>query len=535
MKKYLILILALVLLAVPALAEPATGVAQGFGGEVSVTLTVENGVLTGVEAIGASETSGVGSTAIETMPGAMLAAGSVVVDGVAGATITSNAVLEAAAKAAETLGIDLSKAAQAHEAVEVASETCDVLVIGGGGAGLAAASAAAEEGANVILLEKLGFTGGSTAMSGGVMCRSAMAGDPKGTMPADDLYAHFMTLASNKADPAVVRTYVDNSAADNVWAFSMGEGVKDPVRYHLVPENIMALKPQGSGAELMKGMDQGARERGVDIRLNTAATELIYEDGRVTGAVVTLPNGDIQKLYGKGGVVLCTGGFPNSPELLAQYGAPNAETVLVRASAGATGDGLVMARDLGAMIQFGNDWDTDGYHTLAASGYPNYLSMVLLNAKGERFIREDDQLPFVYTEMVKQVGQGNLGFYFLTDISIDPEIDALVEKGDAVKLDTIKAVAEYMGCDEQTLTATLTAYNAAKGQIDPATGKAQAFMLGIEAPYYVASATPVRVVTIGGLVINKDAEVLNEQAQAIPGLYAAGEVANASFYYNIYA
>ncbi|MEG1193180.1 MAG: FAD-binding protein, partial [Clostridia bacterium] len=65
--------------------------------------------------------------------------------------------------------------------------------------------------------------------------------------------------------------------------------------------------------------------------------------------------------------------------------------------------------------------------------------------------------------------------------------------------------------------------------------KAQAFMLGIEAPYYVASATPVRVVTIGGLVINKDAEVLNEQAQAIPGLYAAGEVANASFYYNIYA
>ncbi|MCD8084589.1 MAG: FMN-binding protein, partial [Clostridiales bacterium] len=78
--------------------------AQGYGGDVVVTLTLENGVLTGVTAVGDSETESIGGRALELMPESMIASGSIEVDGVSGATYTSNAILEAAAAALEQSG-----------------------------------------------------------------------------------------------------------------------------------------------------------------------------------------------------------------------------------------------------------------------------------------------------------------------------------------------------------------------------------------------------------------------------------------------
>lgn len=73
-----------------------TATSQGYGGEVSVTVTLENGVITDVSATGESETEGVGSNAIEQLPDKIVAANSTDVDAVTGATISSNAVKEAA-------------------------------------------------------------------------------------------------------------------------------------------------------------------------------------------------------------------------------------------------------------------------------------------------------------------------------------------------------------------------------------------------------------------------------------------------------
>lgn len=98
MKKWVAAILAaaMCLSLACASAETLTGTAQGFGGEVSVTITTEDGKITAVAIEGASETPGVGTNAIEQMPAKMVEANSVEVDGVAGATITSNAILSAA-------------------------------------------------------------------------------------------------------------------------------------------------------------------------------------------------------------------------------------------------------------------------------------------------------------------------------------------------------------------------------------------------------------------------------------------------------
>ncbi len=541
MKKLLAILLVLMLIPAACFAETGTGKANGYGGEITVTLTAQDGKLTDVQIVGEKETMGIGTMAIEKMPAAMIEANSVQVDAVAGASITSKGILDAAALAAADLGVELVAVARDEAKAELEPVYTDVLVVGAGGAGLAAAATAMDEGAeSVVLVEMLSFTGGSTAQSGGVMCRPAIEGDPEGTMGEDEMFGYFMKWADNKADPDVVRAYVENAGIDQPWAFAMGDGVKETARYHIVPEHIMAIRPMGdataaaTGIVLTKGMEQGVLERGVDMRLETAATELIVEEGKVVGAMVENKDGQYP-IYAKGGVILATGGFAQNKELLEQYGAPNAETVLVSCTAGATGTGLIMARDIGAKVQFGDDWDTDGYHTLAASGYVNYLNMVLVNSVGERFIREDDQLPFVYTEMCRQTAKGNLNFYFLTDINLDPEAEALVADGRAVKLDTFEELVAHTGCDAETLRKTLEDYNANKGQVDPMTGKPVEYMQGLEAPYYCVKATPVRVVTVGGLVIDKEAQVLDTHDQPIPGLYAAGEVANASFYYNIYS
>lgn len=542
MKKFLALLIILSLMPFVALGEAtsASGSAPGFGGEIIVTLTVEEGKLTDVAVQGDNETLGVGTFAIEQLPLAMIKANSVEVDVVAGATATSAGILVAASSALDQLSVELIKAETGAAQVKLDPVYTDVLVVGAGGAGLSAAATAADGNADVILVEMLGFTGGSTAQSGGVMVRGAIEGDPEGTMTEDELYDYLMEWSEHKADAEVVRAYVQNAGIDQPWSFSLGGGVDETARYHMSPENIMAIRPVGlssggaSGVILTQEMEKGVLERGVDLRLNTAATELIVENGKVTGAVVKSKDGEYP-IYAKGGVILCTGGFAQNKELLEQYGAPNAESVLVSCTAGATGTGLIMARDIGAKIGFGDDWDTDGYHTLAATGYTNYLNMVLLNSQGLRFHREDNQLPFVYTDMVRQVAKGNRDFYFLTDANLDPDPDKLIDLADAVKFDSMDDLAVYIGCDKETLQKTLDDYNANKDSDDPQTGKLANYMGGIQAPYYCVKATPIRVVTIGGLIIDKDAQVLDNDNQPIPGLYAAGELANASFYYNVYS
>lgn len=543
MKKLMALLLALALIPTAAFAEvkTASGTADGYGGPINVTLSVEEGKLINVEVTGEKETIGIGTLAMDKMPQEMIDTNSVNVDVVTGATYTSEGVLKAAEAAVAALGVELVPVEKSTAAAALEPVYTDVLVIGAGGTGLAAAAPAMDEGAeNVILVEMLSFTGGSTALSGGVMTRSAIEGDPEGTMGADEMHQYFMDISKNMADPEVVRAYVDHSGEDQPWAFSMGDGVQQTARYHVIPEHIMAIIPVGNatgaatGIFLTQAMEQGVRERGVDLRLETEAKELIVENGRVVGAKVKSKDGEYP-IYAKGGVILATGGFAQNKELVEQYGSPNADTVLVKCTAGATGTGLVMARDIGAKVQFGDFWDTIGYHTLAASGYRNRLNMVLINADGERFYREDGQLPFMYTEMCRQIADGKIKFFFLSDSNLEPEFANLEAKIPAVKLDTFEDLVAYTGCDAEILRKTLEDYNANKGKVDPQTGKDAEYMMGLEAPYHCVDTTVLRVATIGGLLTDKDAQVLDSNDQPIPGLYAAGEVANASFYYDTYS
>ena len=148
-----------------ASAETYTGTAQGIG-EVSVTLTVEDGKITAAEVAGESETKGIGyePCADGTFADAIVAAQGVDFDSISGATVTSNAVKDAAKKAMAAAGLIEA------EDTTVTDTECDVVIVGAGGAGMTAALQAVDSGVNsVIIVEKGGSTGGNTSRATGGM------------------------------------------------------------------------------------------------------------------------------------------------------------------------------------------------------------------------------------------------------------------------------------------------------------------------------------------------------------------------------
>ena len=176
MRKSLCVIMALVLalcLSPVAMAEDYTATAKGFGGDVTVTLTIEDGKLTAVKAEGPDETEGIGSKALEELPEAMVARNSVEVDTVASATVTSTAVLTAAADALAQAGADIEALKAVQEKDEIAGETTErhvqALVIGAGGSGLAAAITLQEQGIETLVVDKMANAGGATALTGALI------------------------------------------------------------------------------------------------------------------------------------------------------------------------------------------------------------------------------------------------------------------------------------------------------------------------------------------------------------------------------
>lgn len=285
MKKRMVLLTACLLLmcfACTAVAESFTATAAGFGGDVSVTLTIEGQNLMNVSIEGASETPAIGGAALGKLSEAMMAGNRVDVDAVAGATVTSGAVLKAAVEALAASGIELEAKAVADQTVAREDETTDVLVIGGGGAGLAAAISATEAGAKVILVEKLSFLGGCSAMSGGVITRAAVEADGEGAMTGEELFAFLMETSEQRADEAIVRKYIDSSVDTFYWIYD--NMVKHPENvglFPMIPENIVSPWLPGQGSEIMADIADYAYNVGADIRTEVTATELVEEGGKV--------------------------------------------------------------------------------------------------------------------------------------------------------------------------------------------------------------------------------------------------------------
>lgn len=525
--------------------------AEGMGGEIPVTVEFSEIKIESIVIGKNKETPGLGDIAMESISKEVVETQSLSVDAVAGATISSNALLKAVKDCVTQAGGDTKAMTTAKEKAPVPPAQdvhADIIIAGGGAAGLTAGSYAKYEGVeNVILLEKMTICGGSTALSGGVMTRPAMKGDPEGTMSADELMDHFLSYSEGKVDHDMLRMYVDNSPADWSWVYSL-EGAENINRFHLVPENAYGTYPDGGGRGLANILESEARKVGVDIRTEHNVVDILQDkNGTVIGLKVINADGAEQNFYADA-VILATGGFANNEELLKRFAGESAgKLVEMKGHAGANGDGIIMGEKIGAKLKFGDAWDTSGMNNVWLKGFSTYAmqwSSIMINDEGKRFVREDEMYPRIYEEMVvNQINKGHTGGFWVIlgegfgeiNKATDKDIEAAVSDGQLFKCNSIEEIAKVTGLPLENLRKTIDNY-IAMGSNDSEFGKAAEYMGKIDpnGPFYVAPTHPVRSGTMGGLVINTKAEVLDTNGNPIPHLYAAGETANASFFDNYY-
>jgi fumarate reductase flavoprotein subunit len=423
--------------------------------------------------------------------------------------------------------------------------TVDVLVIGAGLAGYCAAIEAAALGAAVLLIEKQSTVGGSTILSGGSF---AFAGtDEQHAAGLEDsaatLEADLLKVGDQANDPALVRAYSDNQADTYRWLKRIGVRFSDVfvAGGQSVPRSIRTAP-----AELMRLLHAAAQATGrVELRLSRGAARLIREPatGTVQGAIVATADGGRQHIHARRGIVLASGGFSRSEELLHLF-APAQRLAQRMGGAGNTGDGLRMAWALGGgMRDMGYIKGTFGSHPSATpETYKPLLAIyrgaIAVNRHGKRFVNEAISYKKIGDACLLQ--DGALAYQVFDQTTFErseadiPAFDIrdAHAQGRLEQADTLQALAQRIGVDADALRDTVSRYNR-----DAADGRDTEFgrsglsnedfgrLQPLETPpFYAYPCTSVVLATYCGLAVDAAMRVRDVYGEPIEGLYAAGEI-----------
>lgn len=528
-----------------AFTNPGTYSATAIGrnGDVTVTATFSDTAITGIEVTHA-ETPTIGDSAIEQLTAQVLDNQTLAVDAVTGATLSSDAFMTALEDCVEQAGGDAAvlKAASTDKAEAKAAyevTEADVIIVGAGGAGLTAAKVAADRGATVILLEKSGVVGGNS------LC-SQMGINAAGAKVQEGLpYAtkELLTEAQSQAGGRenLIAAYVENSGKAIDWFVDeLGIEFEGPNSERVDPNNPIASALGGhpSGGDLfmmqakadgytsntlIKALTQSIKASGVTLYVNTEATELITNDaGAVVGVKAKAADGSEVTFTGKA-VLLATGGFGQNHEMVAAL-RPDLKNAITDEMAPTTGDGIIMAEALGAKtvdmdamqtfphVPLGDTW-------MGPFGMPGGFrtSAIFVNQDAQRFTTEgfDDAASDILAQ------EKTFSIFSVEDMT--PTLEQLKGRGIVKVADTPEALAELLGLDPVALNTTIAQYNA-----DCEAGKDSQFnhqnLKKLEGPLGGYAFGVGAHYMMGGLLINEKTQVLDQNEQPIPGLYAAGEV-----------
>ncbi len=563
-----------------AVSGEFTGTAQGFQSEISVTLTLTEGKITAATATGA-ETDGIGSKAIEVLPVEIAETGSIAVDAMATATVTSNAIIEAAKAALVAAGLnpeDYNVAVEKAQGEDVV-RTVDVVVVGAGGAGMTAAIVAADAGKSVVIVESQPVAGGNTVRATGGMNAAKTkyqdtnefgetAGLEKTLAAVDSTWADNETIVALGAtvkeqwaayqanptgyfdskelmqldtiiggkginDPALVATMVENTESAIDWLASIGAdlnnvgsfGGASVKRIHR-PVNAEG-KTVSVGSYIVPILEKNVTDRGVEILFNATATEIVMENGAAVGIKgVTADGGNV--LVSAKAVILATGGFGANLEMVAHYN-PALEGFMTTNSAGLQGQGIDMAVAVGAATV---DLEQIQIHPTVEANTAGLITeglrgdgAILVNAEGKRFIDEVGTRDVVSAAEIAQTG--SYSWLIVDQAMVDKStvIAGYINKGYTHQGNTYAELGEAIGVDGEALTATMETWNAnVEAKTDAEFGRTSFANPLNTAPYYAIKVTAGIHHTMGGLKINPQTQVLTAEGAAIPGLYAAGEV-----------
>ena len=564
-----------------------TGEAYGHDKEnpVKVTLTIKDKTITKVEVDASHETNGIGSKAAETMPGAIVAANSLEVDGVSGATQTSKAIIEAATAALKQAGLEpsdlVSKNTSTTKAKDI-EETVDVVVVGAGGAGMTAAITATDAGKKVIVVESQPIAGGNSVRSTGGMNAAKTpyqdknefkeaAGVEKTLATAAEKYADNATITAlaatvksqwdayqanpqgyfdsvelmeldtliggkGKNNPELVKALAENSAAAIEWLASIGADVKNvgafggaSVKRIHRPVNADG-KVTAVGAYIVPILEKNLQDRNVQFLFDTTANEIIMKDGKAVGIKATGKDGNKVTINAKS-VVIATGGFGANAEMVEKY-KPELKGFATTNAEGAQGQGIDMATAVGAatvdmdqiQIHPTVHIEEDGNAHLITEGLRGD-GAILVNAEGKRFYDEVSTRDKVSAAIIAQPEKSAWLVVDQSMVDKSAVIAGYIKSGYTVTGATYEELAKAMGVDETTFVSTMNTWNQAVEAKSDAEFNRTSFANPLTAaPYYAIKITPAVHHTMGGIVINPKAEVLNEKGEVISGLFAAGEV-----------
>ncbi len=560
-----------------------TGTAKGFGGDVSVTLTLTDGAITGCTAEGKDETQGVGSEAIAKMPGEIAESGSIAVDGVSGATVTSTAIKEAAAAALTAAGLnpdDYKTAVENNATAEDSTVDADVVVVGAGGAGMTAAITAAAEGKTVVILESQSMVGGnSVRATGGMNAGKTVyqdenefgesAGVEKTLKTAAEKYA------DNKTITALAKTVSEQWAAyqanptgyfDSVELMELdtmigGKGINDPElvetlcansadaidwldEHGITLHNVSSFggasvkrihrpvnaegKTVSVGSYMIPLLQENCEKAGVKMMLDTTATEILTDaNGAAVGVKATGASGETVTVNAKA-VVLATGGFGANLDMVVKY-KPELKGFMTTNAPGIQGQGIEMAEAIGAATV---DMDQIQIHPTVEANTAALITeglrgdgAILINEEGQRFIDEVGTRDVVSAAEIAQTGSYSWLVVDQAMVDNSSVIQGYIKKGYTVTGATYEELGKAMGVDAAAFAETMEKWNGCvEAKNDPDFGRTSFANPLNTAPYYAVKVTAGVHHTMGGLKINANTEVLNEKGEVIPGLFAAGEV-----------
>ena len=558
-----------------------TGTAQGLGGDVVVTLTLKDGKIVGCTATGDKETEGIGSKVIDSFPAIVAESGSIAVDAISGATVTSDAFVAAAEAALTEAGLNPEdyKTAIATAAGEDRTVDADVVVVGAGGAGMTAAISAAADGLKVVVVESQAMVGGNSVRATGGMNAAKTPlqdkntfGESAGvekTLAAAEGYADNETITALAAtvseqweaykanpegyfdsvelmeldtmiggkginNPELVKTLCSNTADSIVWLDSVGAsltsvgafGGASVKRIHR-PVNAEG-KTLSVGAYIVPILEKNLQDAGVEIILNTTVDTILTDANGAACGVSGVANDGSKLTVNADAVILTTGGFGANLDMVVSY-KPELAGFMTTNAAGIQGQGIKMAEALGAATV---DMNQIQIHPTVEANTASLITeglrgdgAILVNAEGKRFFDEVSTRDKVSAAEIAQPGSYS---YLIVDQAMADAsnvIQGYIKKGFTTQGETYEELAKALGMDEAAFAETMNTWNGyVEAKNDPEFGRTSFANPLNTAPYYAIKVTAGVHHTMGGLKINPAAEVLTEDGSAIAGLFAAGEV-----------
>lgn len=497
--------------------------------ELVVNVSLENDRIADIVLAGEPAQSVEFTTSFEEIRERILTANSPHVDAITGATSQSEAVKKAVAKAM----VKSSKALAAEEGCATDTpKPYDVVVIGSGGAGLSAAIQAHDDGARVLIVEKMPTIGGNTIKaSAGMNAAETRFQRVKGIEDSKALfYAETLKGGKNKNNPQLLQRFVENAPEAIEWLATRGIMLNDITTTGGMSIDRTHRPRDGSavGGYLISGLVRNVTRRGIDVMLDTSVDEILLTEGEVSG--VRLLNDEQEQITVQTrSVVVATGGFSANSAMVVKY-RPDLAGFVTTNHKGATGGGIALLEQIGAGTV---DMGEIQIHPTVEQNTSYLISesirgggAILVNQQGNRFFNEMETRDKVSASIIALPEHYA---YIVFDEHVrakNKAADEYIAKGFVTSASSPRALAAKLGMDEHAFLATLERYNGfVEKQHDDDFGRTTALRNPInEGPFHAIRIAPGVHHTMGGVTITTEAEVLNTEQQAIPGAYAAGEV-----------